>query len=134
MIASDRLPASTTGPVAAPPAVYTSLDLRIESNSRQTARARGYMTRANAIARFYDSILGDIPYDSFTMALTEHTSPGGHSPGYFAVLNQTLPGTPLTWRNDPASFETTRSSFWRTRSRISGGARRSAGATITSSG
>jgi Peptidase family M1 domain len=105
MIATDSLPASTTVPVAAPPAVYTSLDLRIESNSRQTARAREYMTRANAIARFYDSILGDIPYDSFTMALTEHTSPGGHSPGYFAVLSQTLPGTPLTWRNDPASFE-----------------------------
>ncbi len=105
MIATDRLPATKPAPPTTLPAVYTALDLRVAANSRQASRAREYMTRANAIARFYDSVLGDIPYDSFTMALTEHTSPGGHSPGYFAVLNQTLPGAPLTWRNDPAAFD-----------------------------
>ena len=39
------------------------------------------------------------------MALVESDLPGGHSPAYFAVLNQPLPTTPLTWRNDPASFD-----------------------------
>ena len=92
-------------PPAGPPAVYTSLDLHVEANPRQAQRAREYVNRAADIARFYDSVLGDVPYDSFTMALTEHTTPGGHSPGYFAVLNQTLPGLPTLWRNDPAAFD-----------------------------
>ena len=35
----------------------------------------------------------------------ENTLPGGHSPPYFAQLNQPLPNSPLVWRNDPAAFE-----------------------------
>ncbi len=54
--------------------------------------------------QFYESIIGDSPYSAFTLALIESTLPGGHSPGYFAVLNQPLPNTGVTWRNDPASF------------------------------
>jgi aminopeptidase N len=38
------------------------------------------------------------------LALVEHEVPGGHSPGYFAVLNNPLPTTPHLWRNDPAAF------------------------------
>ncbi len=93
-------------PPPAPP-VHTALALSVESNPRQTGLSRQHVTRATDIARFYDSIVGDIPYDSFTMALTEHTVPGGHSPGYFAVLNQALPapGGGLVWRNDPAAFD-----------------------------
>lgn len=96
----------TPRPVPAPP-VHTSLALALEANPRQTSRSREHMTRATDIVRFYDSLIGDIPYDSFTMALTEHVTPGGHSPGYFAVLNQALPayGGVVTWRNDPAAFE-----------------------------
>jgi aminopeptidase N len=30
--------------------------------------------------------------------------PGGHSPGYVAVINNPLPTSPLVWRNDPAAF------------------------------
>ncbi len=90
---------------ALPPAVYTALALQVEANPRQASRARDHAERAAAIARFYDSIVGDIPYDSFTLALTEHTTPGGHSPAYFAILNQPLPNSQLFWRNDPAAFE-----------------------------
>jgi len=42
--------------------------------------------------------------ESFTLALVESDLPGGHSPGYFAVLNQPRPDTPLVWHNDPANF------------------------------
>lgn len=93
-------------PQPAPP-VHTALALSVEANPRQTGLSQQHLTRATDIARFYDSIIGDIPYDSFTMALTEHTVPGGHSPGYFAVLNQALPapGGTLVWRNDPAAFD-----------------------------
>jgi hypothetical protein len=87
------------------PPVFTSLALQVEANPRQTSRAREYLTRASDVARFYDSIVGDVPYESFTMALTEHTTPGGHSPGYFAILSQPLPNSGLVWRNDPSSFD-----------------------------
>ena len=30
--------------------------------------------------------------------------PGGHSPAYFALLNQPLPTSPFVWTNDPVSF------------------------------
>jgi aminopeptidase N len=50
-------------------------------------------------------VIGDSPYPSFTLALVEHLQPGGHSPAYFAALNQPLPNTPLVWRTDPANFE-----------------------------
>ncbi len=38
------------------------------------------------------------------LALSESELPGGHSPAYFAILNQPLPTTPYVWRNDPVSF------------------------------
>ena len=37
--------------------------------------------------------------------MTENELPGGHSPAYFAVLNQVLPTSPIVWRNDPVNFE-----------------------------
>ena len=36
--------------------------------------------------------------------MIENDLPGGHSPGYFAALNQPLPSSTLNWRNDPAAF------------------------------
>src|SRR5205807_98855 len=60
--------------------------------------------RAADIALFYQSIIGDVPFSAFTLALVESDLPGGHSPGYFAALNQPLPTSPLVWRNDPAAF------------------------------
>jgi aminopeptidase N len=54
--------------------------------------------------RFYASIMGDAPYASATVALVESDLPGGHSPGYFAVVNSPVPTSSVTWRNDPAAF------------------------------
>ncbi len=81
-----------------------SLSLSVEANPRQTSRGRDYADRAADIATFYQSLLGDAPYPSFTVAVVENDLPGGHSPGYFAALNQPLPSSPLNWRNDPAAF------------------------------
>ena len=83
---------------------YRSLNLSVEANPRQVQRGREVGERAADIALFYESLLGDSPYPSFTVALVESDLPGGHSPGYFAVLNQPLPTSPLVWRNDPAAF------------------------------
>jgi hypothetical protein len=83
---------------------YRSMNLSIEANPRQLQRGRDLADRAANIALFYESLIGDSPYASFTVALIESDLPGGHSPGYFAALNQPLPSSPLVWRNDPAAF------------------------------
>jgi hypothetical protein len=75
------------------------------SNPRQFSRVRGLTEKAADILKFYGSLLSDAPYDSFTLALLESDLPGGHSPAYFAMLNQPLPTSPYVWTNDPVSFQ-----------------------------
>jgi hypothetical protein len=77
----------------------------IKANPRQQARGRAMLDRVSRIVRFYAGLVGGAPYPSFTLALTESDLPGGHSPAYFAILNQPLPMSPVTWRGDPVSFE-----------------------------
>jgi aminopeptidase N len=81
-----------------------SLNLAVEANPRQVAHGRELADRAADIEQFYESIIGDSPYPSFTLALVESDLPGGHSPAYFAALNQPLPTSPFVWRNDPTAF------------------------------
>jgi peptidase M1-like protein len=83
---------------------YRTMNLSVEANPRQVQRGRELAERAGNIAMFYESIIGDSPYSSFTVALLESDLPGGHSPGYFAAINQPLPSSQLVWRNDPAAF------------------------------
>jgi hypothetical protein len=80
------------------------LTLAVQATPRQASRVRDIAGRAADILRFYTSILGDAPYPELTVAVSESHMPGGHSPAYLAILNQTLPTSPLVWRNDPVSF------------------------------
>ena len=50
-------------------------------------------------------LIGDVPYDAVTLAMVEDDLPGGHAPGYFAMMNNPPPVAPFNWRNDPASFQ-----------------------------
>jgi hypothetical protein len=105
-IAFDRTDAPGDG--ALPPLAGTitpSLNLAIEANPRQAQHGRDMADRAIDIAQFYTSLIGDAPYPSFTVALVESDLPGGHSPAYFAALNQPLPTSPFVWRNDPVAFQ-----------------------------
>jgi hypothetical protein len=95
------LPASDDPPDAG----RAPLALTVETNPRQFGRARSIAERTADILGFYSSLMGDAPYATFTVAVTESDLPGGHSPAYFAILNQTLPMAPLLWRNDPVSFD-----------------------------
>ncbi len=108
-IAFDDKGAGDTDPAKTGPAmvgaVNESLDLFVETQPRQVGRGRELAPRAVDVLTFYQSIIGDSPYGSFTLALIEQNLPGGHSPGYFAALHQPLPNTGVTWRNDPASFD-----------------------------
>jgi hypothetical protein len=81
-----------------------TIELIVEANRRQQDRGRDIVTTAADILRLYAATVGDVPYESMTVAMVESGLPGGHSPGYFAVLNNPLPVTPFTFRNDPAVF------------------------------
>ncbi len=78
--------------------------LTMLANRRQEGRAREALATTADIIRFYSSLMGDAPYPSFSVAMVESDLPGGHSPAYFAVVNNPLPTTPFIWRNDPATF------------------------------
>ena len=83
---------------------YKKLDLIVETHPRQTGRGKGLAERTVDIVQYYESVVGDSPYSAFTLALIETALPGGHSPGYFAILNQPVGSSGISWRNDPASF------------------------------
>ena len=86
---------------------YDGVRLTVVSNQRTRSRIEDYYAEAEAILGYYGSIIGEIPYPTFTLLLTDALLPGGHSPAYFAVLNQPLPravGNILSWRTDPVAF------------------------------
>jgi hypothetical protein len=83
----------------------TAVSLYVQSSPRQSGRVRDMAEKTAAVFKFYASLVGDAPYPSFTLALTESDRPGGHSPPYFAVLNQVVVGSHFVWRNDPVSFD-----------------------------
>jgi hypothetical protein len=78
--------------------------LTVDSNRRQESRGREAVPVIADIIRLYASVVGDVPYDALNVAMVEANLPGGHAPGYAAVINNPLPTTPFTWRNDPANF------------------------------
>jgi peptidase M1-like protein len=81
------------------------LTLTVEAQSSQRFRGRNVAQQTEEILRFYSSLIGDIPYKSATVALIESDLPGGHSPGYFALIKNPLSAGNAMWRNDPAAFE-----------------------------
>ena len=86
---------------------YESLVLAIATTERARGRAAGVHETAADILRFYASLIGDIPYPTVTVALTDALLPGGHSPAYVAALSQPLPrqgGSILSWGGDPVAF------------------------------
>jgi hypothetical protein len=92
---------TTTPPVGG----RNTLQLNVDANRRQEARGRDAIVTAAEILRLYAGLLGDAPYGTLTLAMVEDEFPGGHAPGYFAMINNPPPVTPHTWRNDPAAFQ-----------------------------
>jgi hypothetical protein len=86
-------------------AARSEVALQIQGTPRAGVRGRDVAERTASIFAFYSGLLGSAPYESFTLAVTESDRPGGHSPPYFAVLNQVVPGSRIVWRSDPVSFE-----------------------------
>jgi hypothetical protein len=97
-------PAPAVLPAVPPIGSRNTIKLAVEANKRQQDRGRDIVATAADVLRLYATTVGDVPYDSMTIAMVEDERPGGHSPGYFAVLNNPLPVTPFVFRNDPAVF------------------------------
>jgi Peptidase family M1 domain len=96
--------------VALPDALAASsgidrLTVAVDAQSSQRFRGRAVAQQTEEILRFYASVVGDVPYKSATVALLESDLPGGHSPGYFAVIKNPLSPSNAAWRGDPATFE-----------------------------
>ena len=89
--------------IIAPDGSTVTIDAR--ANPRQVDSTRTLTERAAEIMKFYSSIVGGVPYPSFTVLALESDLPGGHSPPYFAALNQPTPTTIFSWRNDPIAFD-----------------------------
>jgi hypothetical protein len=79
--------------------------IRIDANPRLQSRGRALLRPTEDILRFYASLVGDAPYASATIALVEAELPGGHSPGYFAMITEPPQTSNISWRGDPAMFE-----------------------------
>jgi hypothetical protein len=93
------------GPGGSGGSTTTEIALAIDAAPLQQSRARDLTEPASRILNFYSSLLGDTPFRTITIAVIESDTPGGHSPAYFATLNQPPPATPVNWRGDPAYFE-----------------------------
>ncbi len=92
--------------IAIPPVgARNTVRLMVDANRRQESRARDAIGTAAEVLRLYSGLTGDVPYDAVTLAMVEDDLPGGHAPGYFAMMNNPPPVAPFNWRNDPASFQ-----------------------------
>jgi hypothetical protein len=85
--------------------VRDRIGLAVDANPRQASRGREMTGWATDILQFYAGIIGEAPYPTMALALVENDLPGGHSPAYFAVINNPLPSSPFVWRHDPAAFQ-----------------------------
>ncbi len=79
--------------------------LDIVPKAPQAPDMRGTSTLAQQISRLHTLATVAPPYGALTLAMVEDDVPGGHAPGYFAMINNPPPVTPFNWRNDPAAFQ-----------------------------
>jgi hypothetical protein len=84
---------------------YQQADVSVESSAMLKRRALELSGIAQDVLKFYGTIVDDMPYQHFSMAVVERGTPGGHSPPYFASISQPPQNTPIAWRADPAYFE-----------------------------
>ena len=86
-------------------AAYTFGQISVQSSGMLARKGRELFEDTQRVMKFYGSLVSDIPYQTFTLAIVERNQPGGHSPPYFAALSHPPPATPVAWRSDPAYFD-----------------------------
>jgi len=86
------------------PAGPASPSVRLVSFPRLAGRAGGLAADASRIARFYGSLLGDVPFPALTVALVATSVPAAHSPAYLVILGEPPGFDPRSAEDDPAYF------------------------------
>ncbi len=89
-----------------PGTFYSGVALSVATNPSHREDLERLSEQTAEIVRFYASLVGDVPFATFTLAVTDSFLPGGHSPAYFAMLNRPLPRYAhlASWRNDPVNI------------------------------
>jgi Peptidase family M1 domain len=80
---------------------YDEVELTVRTSPRLQSRGRELLKTAASLIRFYTSLMGDFPYRTLTVVAVERDLPGGHSPGYLALIAMPRPGSGLNWEDDP---------------------------------
>jgi len=86
---------------------YDRLSLSVRATHYSQQFTEKFLDKSDEILEFYASLIGDFPYPTLTLALSDSRLPGGHSPAYFVVLNQPLPthgSQMVSWGADPVAF------------------------------
>lgn len=81
-----------------------SVALSMHVHPSLRARAARAGEDAHAILAFYAGLMRDAPYTAAAVALVESELPGGHSPGYFALIDTPTSSADTNWQRDPAAF------------------------------
>lgn len=103
---ANTLTMSADRPSRVLPGTYHDVtDVEVWTHRRQAGRGADVLKSAVDILGFYQQLVDDAPYPVLRVVAVEDTLPGGHSPAYFALLHQPLPGTPFSWSRDPVAFE-----------------------------
>ena len=114
---------------------YDHIAINVDANPRQLGRGREIAPVAADIMRFYGTVMDDTPYESLTRG-DARARPAGRPQSRRTSRSSTTPrrSRSCTGATTRRRSRACRSSSSRTSSRTSGGDRRSAGRTITSSG
>jgi hypothetical protein len=90
---------------AAVPGVPGAVAVDAVATAPQAKASADLAAEAARILSFYAAEVGEAPYPTFTVASIDDDLPGGHSPAYFALVQQPRPSSGLSWRNDPVAFD-----------------------------
>jgi hypothetical protein len=77
-------------------------DIRGVATPRLVSRARTVVRDVADMVRFFDSVVGDVPFSPLTAALVEVPEAAAHSPAYMAILGEPPGWNPATAGDDPA--------------------------------
>ena len=113
----------------------TGVNIEVVATPLSAAKSRPIVNRASEMIRTFAKIVGEAPYPDFTIAASTTTCPADTARRISRCCCSRCRRRRFRGRRIRSRSRTsTRISSWRTRSRISGGARRSGGRTTTSSG
>jgi len=98
-----RIAAAWESPTPPSPAPTVAID--VVAVPPETDRAEPLPAEVASIVSFYADLVGEAPYPDLTLAVVNGDVPGGHSPAYFAMLQEPLPLSGLSWALDPVAFD-----------------------------